>query len=86
MTIDLQIEDMNDQRVAGFRIFNIEGTGERVISFNERKRVARLLERVTEAIQGVRVENVAGFQPGHGGSDTEDVFHGVKGGVILDDF
>ena len=86
LAIDLQIEDMNNQRVAGFRIFNIEGTGERVISSNEGKRVARLLERVTEAIQGIRVENVAGFQPGHGGRDTEDVFHCVKGGVILDDF
>jgi len=86
LAIDLQIEDMNDQRVAGFRTFDIERTGERVISFDERKGIARYLQRVAESVQGVRMEDVAGFESRNGRGRTEEIFHGVDGGVILDDF
>ena len=77
---------MNDQRVAGFRTFDIERTGERVISFDERKGIAWFLQRVAEAVQGVCVENAAGFESRNGRSDAEEVFYGVDGGVVLDDF
>src|SRR6266404_3306344 len=69
-----------------FRTFDIERTGERVISFHEREGIAGFLQRVAEAVQGIRVEDVAGFESRNGRSDAEEVFYGVDGGVVLDDF
>ena len=61
LAIDLQIEDMNNQRVAGFRIFNIEGTGERVISLGHAERIARLLDGIAKAIRCIGFQDVTGF-------------------------
>ncbi len=77
---------MNNQRVARLRPFDIERTGKRVITFDERKGITGLLQRVAETIERVRVENVAGFEPGNGRRDAEDVFYIVDSGVIRDDF
>src|SRR6266481_9979242 len=77
---------MNNQRVPGFRTFDVERTGKRIISFDEHKGIARLLQRIAETVQRVRVEDIAGLESRNGRSGTEEVFYGVDGSVVLDDF
>lgn len=85
IAVNLQIENVDDERVAGFGAFNEEWTGERIVAFREGERVTRLFDGVTEAIEGVGIKDVAGLQAGHRRSNAEDVLYVVERGVILDD-
>ena len=84
--VHLQIQNVDHERTAGFRPFDIERARERIVSLDERKAVAGLLQRVAEAVQRVRLENAPGLEPRNGRGDAEDVLHRVDSGVVLDDF
>src|SRR5262249_25073488 len=68
IAVDLQIEKFHDERVAGFRAVDEEGTGQRIVAFDEGKRVAGLLDGIAEAIERVSLENIAGMKMSDGRS------------------
>ena len=43
LAIYLQIQDVNDERVAGLCSFDVERTGQRIVTLDQRKRISRLL-------------------------------------------
>ena len=61
-----EIEDLHRERVARLRSFDEKRTGQRIVPTHHAQRVARLLDRVAEAVERVGVENVPGFQMGDG--------------------
>src|SRR5260370_40168770 len=73
--IHLQIQDVNDQRVAGLRAVDIERTGQWVVSFDQRKRISRLLQRIAETIERVGLQNIAGLHAGHRRRNSEQVLY-----------
>jgi hypothetical protein len=85
IAIDLEIEDVNDESVAGLGAVNEERAGEGIVDLDVGERVAGLLESVAETVKGVGFENVAGFEMGDGVGGAEGGFDVVHGGVEMDD-
>jgi hypothetical protein len=85
VAIDLKIENVDDESVAGFGAVDEERAGERIVAVDEGKWIAGLLDDVAEAVERVGFEDVAGVEMSDGRGDAVEVFHVVDGGVILDD-
>jgi hypothetical protein len=77
VAIDLQIENLDGQRVAGLRAFDIKWAGQRIVALDHAERVPGFLQHVAEAVERVGVENVAGLQTRHRFSRGEKIFHVV---------
>ncbi len=54
--VDGEIEDVDDEGVAGFGAIDEEGAGERIVDFNVGERIAGLLEGVAETVERVGFE------------------------------
>src|SRR4029077_4476251 len=76
--IHLQIQDVNDERVAGLRAVDIEGTGQWVVSFDQGKRISRLLQRIAKTVERVGLQNVARLHAGHWRRNSEQVLYVVN--------
>src|SRR5713226_1609289 len=85
IAVNLQVQNVDNQRVAGFRAFDEKRAGERIVSLDERKSIARILNRVAKTIQRVRFQNIPRTQACNRRRDAEDILHGVDRGVILND-
>jgi hypothetical protein len=81
----LEIEDVDDESVAGLGTVDEEGTGERIVDLDVGERIAGLLESVAETVEGVGVEDVAGPEVGNGLRGAEGGFDVVHGGVEAHD-
>ena len=86
IAVDLQVKNVNGERVARFGGVNEEWAGERVVPFGEGEGIAGFLDGVAEAVEGVGFENVAGFEMGYRCGRAVDVFYVVDGGAVLNDF
>src|SRR5258707_15667464 len=85
IAVDLQIENVHDERVAGLCAFDEKRSGERIVAFYKRERVAGFLQSVAETVERIRFQDIAGFQPRDRSRCAVNVFYGVDGGVIADD-
>ena len=83
--VDLEIEDVDDEGVAGLGAVDEERTGERIVDLNVGEGVAGLLECVAEAVEGIGFEDAAGFDVGDGLGGAESGFDVVHGGGEVDD-
>ena len=54
-----QVEDLHHERVARLRPLDVERSGQRVVPLDLGQRVARLLDHVAEAVERLRVDDVA---------------------------
>ena len=85
VAVNLKIQDVDDESVAGLGAVDEEGAGERIIDLDVGERVARFLERVAETVKGIGFEDVAGLEMGDGVGGAEGGFDVVHGGVEADD-
>ena len=63
--IDDELEDLDDERVAGLGAGNRERAGERVVALHHRHRVAGLLDDVAECVERFRLQDVARLERCH---------------------
>src|SRR5262249_994611 len=49
--VNLQVQHTDDERIAWFRSVDVERAGQGIVALDQRKRIARLLQSVAEAIQ-----------------------------------
>ena len=59
VAIDLQIENLDGERVAGLRTLDEKWPSEWIVAFDHAERVSGLLERVPKAVQRIGVQDVA---------------------------
>ena len=83
VAVDLQIENLDGERVARFRAFDKEWASEGIVALHHAECVAGLFEDVAETIERVGIENVAGLQMGNRLRRGEEILYvGVGGGVV----
>src|SRR5208282_1633119 len=85
VAIDLQVENLDGQRVAGLRTLYEKWPGQRIVAFGHAERVAGFPERVPEAVERVGIEDVARLQTSHRLGRGEKILHVVDGGGVVDD-
>jgi hypothetical protein len=85
VAVDLKIEDVDDEGVAGLGAVDEERTGERIVDLDVGERITGLLESVAETIEGIGFEDVARLEMGDGLGSAEGGFDVVHGGVEADD-
>ena len=61
VAIHLQIDNMNYERVPRFRAINKKWSRQRIIAFDQGKRISRLLDGIPKTVQRIRFENIARF-------------------------
>ena len=93
LAVDFEIEDVDDQGVAGLRTIEEERAGEGIVNSDIGKRIAGLLQGIAETIEGIGFEEVARLEMGDrvgGAKGRLDVVHGgvemdgLIGGLCLD--
>src|SRR5262252_5807704 len=83
--VNLKIEDVDNESVAGLGAVDEEGARERIIDLDLGERVAGLLERVAETVKRIGFEDVARLEMGNSVGGAEGSFDVVQGGVEADD-
>ncbi len=74
LAIHLQVEDVNNEGIAGLCTFYIKRTRKRIVAFNEGHAVAGFLQRVAEAVERIGLENVPGLKVCPGGATPKTYF------------
>ena len=85
VAIDLQIENLDGERVAGLRTLDEKWPAQRIVAFDHAERVPGLLERVPKAVQRIGIQDVARLQMRHRFGRGEHILHVVDGGRVVDD-
>src|SRR4029077_19841514 len=85
VAINLQIENLDGERVAGLRTLDEKWPAQWIVAFDNAERVAGLLERVPKAVQRVGVQDFARLQVRHRFGGGEQILHVVDGGGVVDD-
>ena len=85
VSVDLEIEDLDGERVSGLRALNVERTRQRIVALGHAHGVAGLFDAIAETVERVGVEDVSGFQVEDGLGSSEQIFHVVVGGGVVRD-
>lgn len=86
LAIDLKVEDVDDESVAGLGAVDKERAGERIIDFDVGEGIARLLQSVAKAVERVGFEDRTGFEVSDRIGGTEGGFDVVHRGAEVDHF
>src|ERR1700675_844625 len=85
VAVDLQIKNLDSERVAGFGALDEKWPGQRIVAFDHAEHVPRLPKHVSEAVESVGIKDVARFKTRHRFGGGEQILHVVDGGGVADD-
>src|SRR5713226_6797040 len=85
VSIDLQIKNLDGERVPGLRTLDKKWPAQRIVALGHAEGVPGLLEGVPEAVERIGIEDVARLQTRHRFGGSEQILHVVDGGGVVDD-
>src|SRR5437899_2448024 len=86
LAIHLQVEDVNNERIAGLRTIYIKRTRKGIVAFNEGHAVAGLLQGIAEAVERIGLQNAARFESRDRRRNPENILNVIDRGAVLNHF